>query len=352
MIDGILEWRNAWVNRDDEPACPFTMRPVLCDKVACIGASQFRILQSWGNAGKVEIVGIPRLEKISSLKKRQRNDGEPFRLMVATAKCPSYTEQDRENLRRCLTDIRDFTSRTNDIEVVWRLTAGWDKKLGIENSLSSIDGSELAEQLPTVDAVVTTPSTTALESMLLGLPTAIVDYNNCPSYCQSAWRITAANQIENQINELRSPSEDKMLFQRQALADSLYLESSATQRLADLIQKMQEHLQSDETKFAERLLPAVGDSIVAFDSAALFERYSEFQISDATRLQTELAHAKREIEHLNAELAQLQSELGEAHRIFEEINGHPIAGPIVKARQKIIDMVQKLRRNSAQPETS
>ena len=351
MIDGILEWRNAWVNRDNEPACPFTMRPVLCDKVACIGASQHRILQSWGNAGKVEVVGIPRLEKINTLKKRHRGDGEPFRLMVATAKCPSYTEEDRENLRRCLTDIRDFTSRTNDIDVIWRLTSGWDEKLGIENSLSSVDGSELAQQLPTVDAVITTPSTLALEAMLLELPTAIVDYNNCPSYCQSAWRISSANQVEHQINELRSPSEDKMLFQRQTLADSLYLESSATQRMVELIQKMQARLQTGETTFPDRLLPPTSDSIVAFDSAALFDSYPEFQINDSMQLQTQLAHARREIDHLNAQLAQLQSELGEAHRIFEEINGHPIAGPIVKARQKIIDMVRKLRRNSAQPET-
>ncbi|MFN9344699.1 MAG: hypothetical protein ACK6DB_19215, partial [Planctomycetota bacterium] len=31
LIDGILEWRNAWENRLEEPACPWTMRPVLCD---------------------------------------------------------------------------------------------------------------------------------------------------------------------------------------------------------------------------------------------------------------------------------------------------------------------------------
>ncbi len=40
LIDGILEWRNAWDNRKNEPACPWTMRPVLSHKVACIGPSQ------------------------------------------------------------------------------------------------------------------------------------------------------------------------------------------------------------------------------------------------------------------------------------------------------------------------
>ena len=42
-IDGILEWRNAWVNSADEPACPWTMRPALCHKVACMGLSLIHI---------------------------------------------------------------------------------------------------------------------------------------------------------------------------------------------------------------------------------------------------------------------------------------------------------------------
>ncbi len=62
MIDGILEWRNAWENRRDEVACPYTMRPVLAHKVACIGNSQARVLESWGNQGKTEVIGIPRLD--------------------------------------------------------------------------------------------------------------------------------------------------------------------------------------------------------------------------------------------------------------------------------------------------
>lgn len=352
MVDGILEWRNAWVNRTDEPACPFTMRPVLCDKVACIGASQFRVLRSWGNGPKVEIVGIPRLDRLKSLNKRRRLDGQPFRLMVATAKCPSYTAADQENLRRCLTDIRDFADRSGDVEVLWRLTADWDQKLGIQNDLSSIDGQELAHQLTTVDAVVTTPSTTVLEAMLVDLPTAIVDYNNCPNYCRSAWRITAANQVESQINELKSPPAEKMLFQRHVLADSLYLETSATERFAELVDKMQKLLIANPGgDFNQPLLSPPKAAAGEFDSAALFADFQEFQIDDVTALQTQLAHARREIDHLNRQLTDLRAELGEAHRIFDEINGHPIAGRVVKARQKMLDIMQKLRGNSTQPET-
>ncbi|MEZ6095325.1 MAG: hypothetical protein R3C03_14015 [Pirellulaceae bacterium] len=49
MVDGILEWRNAWENRPTEPACPWTMRTALSHKVAVIGSSQYRQLWHWGN---------------------------------------------------------------------------------------------------------------------------------------------------------------------------------------------------------------------------------------------------------------------------------------------------------------
>ena len=351
MIDGILEWRNAWVNRPDEPACPFTMRPVLCDKVACIGASQARTLRSWGNVGKVEIVGIPRLEKLRAMKPRQRRYDDKFCLMVATAKCPSYTDADHDNLRRCLTDIRDYCNHSTGITVVWRLTADWDKRLGIENHLSCVKGIELAEQLTQVDAVVTTPSTTALESMLLGIPTAVVDYNNCPSYCNFAWKITAANQVENQINDMKSPPHEKLQFQQMMLQDSLYLGSSAVDRMRELIQKMLDpRVWSPESNCATPLLPPPKACGIDFDSATIFSEYEEFRMHDQLRLQTELAHSRREINHLTSQLLQLRSELGEAHRIFDEINGHPIAGPIVKLRQKIISFAKKIRRNPTHPE--
>ncbi len=103
-IDGILEWRNAWQNRETEPACPWTMRPILCHKAACIGASQARTLSAWGNADKVEVVGIPRLDHLrpeSSPEDRvspEYRSGQPFRLLVMTAKWPGFTKSQRQQI--------------------------------------------------------------------------------------------------------------------------------------------------------------------------------------------------------------------------------------------------------------
>ena len=181
LVDGILEWRNAWENHLQEPACPFTMRPVLCDKVAVIGRSQARVLSSWGNAGKIELVGIPRLDGLAE-RWRENEDvkaavdaNPPFRVLVTSAKTPGFTPEQMEVTRQSLTDLKSWFD-TNDvvdgraIEVTWRLTAGLEDRLAVTNQLSGLDGQELQDELANCDALITTPSTAMLEGMLQGKP--------------------------------------------------------------------------------------------------------------------------------------------------------------------------------------
>lgn len=358
MIDGILEWRNAWENRVDEPACPFAMRPILSHKVACIGFSQARILQDWGNQGKVEIVGIPRFDclvKSENAAKFENKDAEHRnRVLVMTAKCPAYTDQQQHLLLESLQDLKKFFDGRPDLEPFWRLTANLDRELGVENQLNELTGAELASQLKLVGAVITTPSTAALESMILDKPTAVLDYNACPSYFQAAWNINSRDHLAPVISELVDPTEIKMLFQRQCLSFELCQNGNASDRMADLIQQMlrfSSQVTDGEMRFPESMLPPVSPQLVNFDHASLYPQYSDFQNDDVTQLQTELAHSRREIKHLQNQLAQIQTELGQAHKIFDEINNHPIAGPVVKLRQKWFDLMRKLKIvKSARPE--
>src|SRR5688572_27537421 len=66
VVDGVLEWRNTWENPrslSEERGLPL-FQPVLADKIACLGRSQARILESWGNLGRCEVVGAPRLDNL------------------------------------------------------------------------------------------------------------------------------------------------------------------------------------------------------------------------------------------------------------------------------------------------
>jgi hypothetical protein len=376
LIDGILEWRNAWENRPDEPACPYAMRPVLSHKAACIGASQARVLDGWGNTGRTEIVGIPRLDAIreSSDSRTRSNDNGVFRVLVMTAKTPGFKDEQMARVKQSLDDLRAWFQANprvdqRNVEVVWRLTAGLEAEIGVENQLSDLSGRELGEVLANVDAVVSTHSTAMLEAMLVGLPVAALDYHNCPIYLQTAWSIRSAESIGVVLEQLARPPESKMHFQRGQLHDALLNSGvggrvgeaengsgerlAATDRLEKLIQEMlrlaAEQIKSsnggsEPLSFPLQIL-SVPDSPHEneFDHALIYPNAIEFENNDLQISQAELSHARREIEHLHREKDQLQSELDQAHEIFEQIHRHPIAGPIVRLRQSIVDWLGRFK---------
>ena len=363
LVDGILEWRNAWENRADEPACPFTMRPALCDKVATIGVSQSRILSNWGNAGKLEVVGIPRIDGLAdswrdSSGYQPSPDSGPFRLLVATAKTPGFTAEQVETTVRSLSDLKSWlesnaTIASRAVEVSWRLTAGIESRIGVENSISDLSGVELHKAIANCDAFITTPSTSMLEAMLHHKPTAILDYHQCPSYVPAAWKIQSAESISSVLNQLANPEASRLQFQNAVLTDALQVAEPATGRLVQLIHSMftacQQQLSSNNSlEFAPNLLPPpvfasqLCGAHCTMDFASVFANYNEFTDgSDLLQLQAQLAHARREVEHQKRIGDGLKAELAEAHSIFEQIHQHPIAGPIVRIRERFIEFMNR-----------
>ena len=357
LIDGILEWRNAWENRVDELACPWTMRPCLAHKVGCIGNSQARILASWGNAEKLEIVGIPRLDRLRDLKINLPNQNpKTFRVLIATAKFPGFTPEQIETTKRSLADLRDEVPRATadgrQIEVTWRLTGGLDRELSVENQLTDLSGRELSDQLASVDAVITTPSTTMLEAMLLSRPVALLDYHQTPQLTPAVWTISQRSQIARTVQELASPAEPKRLMQNHLLSDHLCCES-ATQRAGQLIRLMLQQSTDAVARglpltFPMQMLAAPGAEYDGFSHQTVYPKFAEFGNPDLVELQCELAHSRREIGHVQQQLAQAKAELSDAHQIFEQIQQHPIAGPIVRLRQVIRDKWSAFKKS---PET-
>ena len=369
LIDGILEWRNAWENRPDEVACPYAMRPVLAHKVACIGESQQRVLNAWGNVGKTEIVGIPRIDVLSKRQSARAGSEETFRVLIMTAKTPGFTSEQIQTTRQSLIDLKrwlaghptlddracqDEPGVTRKIEFIWRLTGNLASEIGVENSLSDLTGEELKAVLPGVDAVISTSSTAMLEAMQMGLPTALLDYHNCPHYVNAGWRIFSPEHIGQTLAQMLRPTPARLMFQQLQLEDTLYLESNASERFADLANLMLklagQQIASGQTNspdalsFPANLLESPAPAVCEFNHSRVYENADEFLIDDKTALQVELSHSRREIAHLQRELTQLSSELDQAHQIFEQIQKHPVAGPIVRIRQKMLDLMAALQK--------
>jgi len=309
--DGILEWRCQYENPQLGAGGGAPQhQPVLADKIACIGAGSARHIASWGNAGKVEVTGMPRLDSLAKPgQPPRRRSGS--RLLVMTAKNPGFTPRQTETTVASLRDLRDYLLSRPEIEVVWRLTKNLAGQLGVANQLTSLEGAELAELLPQVDAVITTPSTSMLEAMIVRRPVACLDYHNVPRFVPTAWTISAPQHVSNVVEELLAPLVAKMLFQQECLRDSLSVESPAAPRVGDLIVRMATLGREAQRTGRGLRLPVV---MVASNSPAPAARIPSlaelYPVSDAFRLdnrrllQVRLARAESE----NARLIRQQSE--------------------------------------------
>lgn len=349
-IDGVLEWRNAFENREEEPACPWTMRPVLSEKVAVIGRSQARQLSFWGNQKKIELIGLPRLDALRELDSdplkascsSKIDGGSPAakRILVATAKWPCFTDEQMANVEEGLCDLKCALESMEDrVTVTWRLTGGLAEKLGVENSFSNSDGDEFQAQLRTCDALITTPSTAALEAMLVGIPAVVLEYNDCPQLSDSAWQIRTERHMQKVLNEILEAPQSKMAQQEFILHDTLECKSSATERMVELIKKM---LDFPAGEMPPYLVPMDASSSESeLDHHFLFNNHRLFQSNDLIELQAHAAELERDDARLQDRNELLEREFNRAKATIDNVFNNPFVSPFLKASNLAAKMLKK-----------
>ena len=347
LADGILEYRNTWEHPDLPDASIF--QPLCGHKLACIGRGQVRVVESWGNVGKCEFVGLPRIDSIASENVPPVQNEGPFRLLIATANTPSFNDQQRETVVKSLTHIRERLEKNSkvngrDCHVTWRLTDGLEQAIGLpESEIPSEEWDApkrkpLSDVIDEVDAVITTPSTLYLESVLKKRPTALLDFHNRPHYVPAAWTINAPIHFNWTLRELAKPPGHKMLFQEATLHDQLECEGSATDRLIELIDTMVEsgkvaREQGVPIKLPHRIIadPRKGFAKVpaAFNIETLYQDNAIFKEKDLRRLQVELVAAIERLDTLPAELIE-KNELVE--HLIQALDGARLRANRMKAR--------------------
>ncbi len=307
LQDGILEWRCQYENPlfGAGGGAP-QHQPVLADKIACIGPASARHIASWGNGGKVEVTGMPRLDAL--LVRRPAVPSRPGRrLLVATAKKPWYDEAQRGVIEQSLRDLKAHLAGRPEIEVVWRVTRGFAETLGVENRLTELATAELSQVLAEVDAVITTPSTVLLEAMLAGRPVAALDYHNRPAFVATAWRASAPSQLPELVLDLLDPPAARMLFQAECLHDSLRVDGPAAPRVAALIADMARLGRKARAAGLPLTLPAgmaglapARAGVTGPTLETLYPGQAAFSESDPVALQARLARAETDNRRLRA----------------------------------------------------
>lgn len=214
VIDGIVEWRNLFENpRTSEKANGAPLfQPLISDHTFAMGQVQQRALQWLGNSA-VHATGLPRLDGVVAAPCRFGKPAGPPRLLVATANTPWFTEAQEEQFGREFERlIAGLPGAVPHLQCTWRLAAPVVEKFKLPHALAE----SAAQTLAATDALVTTPSSLAIEAMLLGVPTLIFDPYACPVLTPSAWAATSADSVLQLLPSLLAPD-----AKRASLQDSL-----------------------------------------------------------------------------------------------------------------------------------
>lgn len=160
-MDGIVEWRNMF--RNPRNVSDY-LSPAPVDLILCAGEIDRRVLRALGN--NTVATGLPRIEWAKGVGSPDAT--APPRLLVASARTPFFNDRERAALLDSLSEIRE-AARALRVGLIWRLTHHLDEDLGVRS-----DMRPLRTCLVEAHAVLTTPSTLALEAMLAGRPTGLI----------------------------------------------------------------------------------------------------------------------------------------------------------------------------------
>lgn len=329
LSDGILEYRNTWEHPGLVEGSIF--QPLFGHKLACIGHGQSRVVESWGNVGKCETVGLPRMDEIAKATVPPIQNEGPFRVLIATATTPAFNDQQRATVVTALRTLKHWIAENptigeRPIQVQWRLSDGLQSELGVGEDIDPEDRPPLGSVINDIDAVITTPSTIYLESVLRGRPTALLDFHNSPQYVTPAWNISAPHHVSSVMNELASPPAHKIVFQNHILHDQLECSSPAKPRMLKLIDTM---VQAGEMARRERTLlklphrilddPKQGfaNVVAGFDFKALYPDCDAFENEEIQRLQVELNAAIKRLGQLPMELAEKNQYIAKLKRSLD-----------------------------------
>jgi hypothetical protein len=307
LQDGILEWRCQYENPlFGAGGGPPQHQPVLADKIACIGEQSGRLISSWGNACKVEVTGMPRLDHLLGRRKVPRNN-PGRRVLIATAKNHGFTPEQREITKQSLRDIAAELRKRPDIEVMWRVPPRLATELGVDNRLLQFSSQDFAATVEQADAFITTPSTSMLEAMLLERPVAALDYHNVPRFVSTAWTISAREHIASVLDDILRCPHNKMHYQHFLLYDSIHCEGPSAPRVADLIRKMVKSVKAagpGVVQLPGGMLPRNSFELIR-EFPALADLYPDqelFRTTDLAMLQAETTRLRKANERLKSQL--------------------------------------------------
>lgn len=274
VMDGVIEWDYFWHNWGFVKPEGTVLQPLIASALCVVGQHPARILAALGLAGRIHVVGMPRLDGLQ--RRRVIDRGLPRQIVIATAQTFGHNTAHKVYVRAALRDLKNWFDEHPEQAPVWRISEELAEELGIVAST----GRTIVDVLETASGVIGFTSTVLLEAMRIGVPTAQIDYRAVPQYVQTAWEIRNPEQIDSVVQELLYPPAEKLAYQEICLNDELE-SGDASNRLAEVIRSTVKNTPAQATKTASAVCGFV-------DFRQLNSHLSVFSVAPLSRLQYEL----------------------------------------------------------------
>lgn len=211
IADGIIDWANCTKN-------PFVLesklqlyQPIVHDTFLCPGLLEGKIF-----CEKKSIPFIPHklLPKPAIIKPEKMTTTST--LLLTTANTPYFNFSEKVRLQELIKEIISIP----DIKIILRI---FDKSL-LDFKEATHFHNELdkpfEELINEVSAVITTPSSVALTSMLAGKPTCQIIYRDTPILMQTGWILHASCNIRETVESLLLAEKSRLDFQQKIIAQN------------------------------------------------------------------------------------------------------------------------------------
>lgn len=214
ILDGVTRWKNMFENpRSAEigNGTPF-MQPLMADVTFIMGELQAAILKWLGNE-RILISGLPRFARLERRNCRHGECAEP-RILIASSNRPWYTDAQREQFLPAFHALlQSVEQQSHELGFALNHRLSWLVDWGDVDPAWLGPHPPLSEQLRDCAALITTPSTVAVEAMLLGIPTLIFDPWADPVVIPSPWLANDATIAAQLLPSLLAPSRQRARLQ-------------------------------------------------------------------------------------------------------------------------------------------
>ncbi|CAH6924578.1 conserved hypothetical protein [Vibrio chagasii] len=231
--DGVFDLSNALKNK--KHVYPLHM-PMVNDFLFCLGEHEKKLLRELNPSKSVYSYQPKFLSELIDLK--MENNKKKFDFLITTANTAYFDDFEFNELITLLVNIileldkneHNYILRIYDPEIISYL----EDKVG--RKLVNITTGDFKSVVNNVECVLTTPSTIAVESMLLNKPVGTLYYRDEPLLTQTGWIIHRSSNLPSVVSQMVLKDDDRMLIQSALLKN--YIDVDYTALNADKIDEI------------------------------------------------------------------------------------------------------------------